>query len=516
VLSSLQQVSKVVSLLGFSGLVGVTTAGFINLFIWLAARRPHSAQATPTAEPCEIALIFEDSVLVDASDEVWQLLDASQSERPGWDDVRVALKPLVPHLPDRLPKSPIILPHQSGPKVTVDVVGDRIRMSLLPSAEMQHDWFQALQDGTELALMRPAFDHAPNPVWCVDEGGTVLWGNSAYQSLADTYDGPDDFAHHVTEALGKLSDRQGTRVDLISAKTRQTRWFEVTTQSIDKGVLHFATAVDAVVRAEEAQRNFVQTLSKTFANLTTGLAIFDRNRRLALFNPALIDLSGLSAEFLSSRPNLFEFFDKLRDQQIMPEPKNYDSWRERMAKLVAAASDDRFSETWNLVDGQTFDVTGRPYPDGAIAFLFNDITAEVSLTRGFRTELETMQSSLDAMDDAVAIFNQQGVLIASNAAHKTMWAIDPDTCLTEATILDATQQWKAAFHPAPLWPELREFVTKTSERASWDSDLRSRDGREVTCRVDPICYGSTMIRFCYAPPGRAGSNTDEPLQIVSA
>lgn len=508
--------SEVVSLLGFSVLIGVTIAGFISLFIWLAGRAPQSMQDATMARPSEIALIFEDSVLVDAADEVWQLLDASQSDRPDWTDVCLALKALVPDLPDMLPKSPLILPHLSGPKVTVDVIGDRTRVSLMPSEDMHHDWFQALQDCAELSLMRPAFDHAPNPVWCVDEDGTVLWGNSAYQMLADTYDGSDDFAHHVTEALGELGDVQGTRVDLTSAKTRQTRWFEVTIQPTDKGILHFATAVDAVVRAEEAQRNFVQTLSKTFANLTTGLAIFDRNRRLALFNPALIDLSGLSAEFLSSRPNLFEFFDKLRDHQIMPEPKNYDTWRERMAKLVAAASDDRFSETWNLVDGQTFDVTGRPYPDGAIAFLFNDITAEVSLTRGFRTELETMQSSLDAMEDAVAIFNQQGILIASNAAHKTMWATDPDTCLTEATILDATQQWKAAFHPAPLWPELREFVTKTSERASWDSDLRSRDGREVTCRVDPICYGSTMIRFCYAPPGRAGSNTDEPLQIVSA
>jgi len=270
------------------------------------------------------------------------------------------------------------------------------------------------------------------------------------------------------------------------------------------------------VRAEEAQRNFVQTLSKTFANLTTGLAIFDRDRRLVLFNPALIDLSGVSVEFLSGRPALFEFFDKLREQQIMPEPKNYDDWRERMAKLVAAASDDRFRETWNLAGGQTFDVTGRPYPDGAIAFLFNDITAEVSLTRGFRTELETMQSMLDVMEDAVAVFNQQGILTVCNAAYKAMWQVDPDTCLTESTILDATQEWKSAFHPSPVWPELRDFVTTNTERASWDSELRSKDGREVICRIDPICYGATLIRFCRATGQSGASSEKDGLQIVSA
>ena len=486
-------------------------SGLISLLIWQMSRSSQPIKQEVAPDTKAMTLLFRDGVLVDADNAIWELLDAS--DQPSWDDVRSALKTLVPDLPNTLPKAPMMVPHRSGPKISVDLSDATLRVSLLPSDDVSETWFHALQNNHELSLVRPAFDHAPNPVWCVDRDGAVLWGNAAFEKLVDARTGPQELAGLVTQAM---QETQGSRISLPSTDGRQKRWFEVTTEPLEHGVLHFATAVDAVVQAEEAQRNFVQTLSKTFANLTTGLAIFDRNRRLALFNPALIDLSGLSAEFLSSRPNLFEFFDKLRDQQIMPEPKSYDTWRERMAKLVAAASDDRFSETWNLVDGQTFDVTGRPYPDGAIAFLFNDITAEVSLTRGFRTELETMQSCLDAMEDAVASFNQQGVLIASNAAQKTLWATDPDTCLTDATILDATQQWKSAFHPAPVWPELREFVTKTSERASWDSDLRARDGREVTCRVDPICYGSTMVRFCYKPPGRLGSNSDDSLQIVSA
>lgn len=69
------------------------------------------------------------------------------------------------------------------------------------------------------------------------------------------------------------------------------------------------------------RKNFVQTLTKTFATLSIGLVIFDRNRQLMLFNPALIDLTTLPADFLSARPNLLTVFDKLRDNQIMPEPK---------------------------------------------------------------------------------------------------------------------------------------------------------------------------------------------------
>jgi hypothetical protein len=62
--------------------------------------------------------------------------------------------------------------------------------------------------------------------------------------------------------------------------------------------------ITEIVRAQQAQKNFVQTLTKTFATLAIGLAIFDRNRQLMLFNPALIDLPALPADFLSARPNL--------------------------------------------------------------------------------------------------------------------------------------------------------------------------------------------------------------------
>lgn len=504
------------SVVEFSIVAGVLFALGIVLIVQ-AAQRPRPSPDQPARPPDpEIAMLFRDGRLVDADDQLWPLLTEHGSGDLSYDQVRASLRALVPDLPEALPKTPGRIPHVAGPRVVFSVLGKQTRVMLRPDSDTRDSWFRARIDSVLVHQLQPALAQSPNPIWSTDTDGAYLWGNEAFLKLADSHGGPETFVRHMSSLLETPTIPRSNRVSVNVDAQRQQRWFEVTTRKTDTGILHFATSVDAVVQAEEAQRNFVQTLSKTFANLTTGLAIFDRNRRLALFNPALIDLSGLSAEFLSGRPNLFEFFDKLREQQVMPEPKNYEHWRERMARLVAAASDDRFRETWNLAGGQTFDVTGRPYPDGAIAFLFNDITAEVSLTRGFRTELETMQSSLDAMDDAVAIFNQQGVLTISNAAYKSMWSIDPDTCLADVTILDSTQEWKSAFHPNPIWPELRDFVTVATERASWDHDLRAKDGREVICRVDPICYGATMIRFSHAPARRTGADQSKPLQIVSA
>ncbi|MFP7672331.1 PAS-domain containing protein [Marivita sp. S0852] len=495
-----------------SVVIGLACAGVATTVLMRrnAVGQPPEASTPDTS----IALLFRDDQLIDADNAIWPLLPDSEG-KPTWQDVAQALQKTVPAFP-KTAVAPVGEAGESGVTVQVTQVEDVTRVTLIPKDAQPKNWFKTRQAEVALAHISPALDLAPNAIWFGDPDGTVQWSNATFKALEQDYAGSKPLAAHITDLIQPPTARGTKRISLKSKHTRDDRWFDVSIHKTAEGDLHFASAVDAVVKAEEAQRNFVQTLSKTFANLTTGLAIFNRDRRLALFNPALIDLSGLSAEFLSGRPNLFEFFDKLREQQIMPEPKNYDDWRERMAKLVAAASDDRFRETWTLSDGQTYDVTGRPYPDGAIAFLFNDITAEVSLTRGFRTELETMQSLIDTLDDAVAVFNQQGILTVCNAAYKEAWKVDPDTSITDANILDATQDWKAAFHPNPIWPEIRDFVTRTTERASWDTDLRSRDGRDVTCRIDPMCYGATLIRFSIGHKRQAQNDEKDRLEIVSA
>ena len=46
----------------------------------------------------------------------------------------------------------------------------------------------------------------------------------------------------------------------------------------------------------------IQILTRTFASLPTGLALFDTERRLQVFNPALVDLTGAGPVVPSSAP----------------------------------------------------------------------------------------------------------------------------------------------------------------------------------------------------------------------
>ncbi|MEZ5684429.1 MAG: hypothetical protein R3D78_00325 [Paracoccaceae bacterium] len=129
-------------------------------------------------------------------------------------------------------------------------------------------------------------------------------------------------------------------------------WFDCYSYPWENGSMHFALPADSTVRAERALRDFVQTLTKTFADLPIGLAIFDQQRQLQMFNPALLDLTQLGPDFLSARPTLYAFLDRLREARMMPEPKDYRSWRLQMTELEKASAAGFHVETRSLPGGR--------------------------------------------------------------------------------------------------------------------------------------------------------------------
>jgi len=368
----------------------------------------------------------------------------------------------------------------------------------------------------ETEMLQNAMGQAPYPVWHEDTDGTVSWCNAAYRTLCQKALGefPDTTPSLFSLSSEKAPHGKKTRSSVAVTGSTKKLWYDVSVVTLDKGHLFYAVDINAVVDAEIAQRNFVQTLAKTFAQLSIGLAIFDRNRQLALFNPALIDLTALPADFLSARPNLLSFFDRLRDQRMMPEPKNYGSWRNQMADLVAAAADGRYQETWSLPSGSVYSVSGRPHPDGAVAFLFEDITAEITLTRRFRADLEMGQAILDKLEDAITVFSESGGLIFSNTAYRNLWDVDPDSSFAQMSVLDATRSWQDRCQATPVLGEIRDFVATRENRADWWSHIRLKAGRKLICNVYPIQNGATMVSFANSASDTPQSDKNQDLLVL--
>ncbi len=362
--------------------------------------------------------------------------------------------------------------------------------------------------------IRLAMDQAPYPVWLLDQNASVRWCNAAYVALVRKARGLDtDLTLPLFPDTGAEPRRGGkSRVSIDVTGSESKLWFDLTQVDHAEGRLFYAVDINAIVQAETAQRKFVQTMTKTFAQLSIGLAIFDRNRQLALFNPALIDLTTLPPDFLSCRPNISSFFDRLRDQHMMPEPKNYRSWRNQMNDLLEAAEDGNYQETWSLPSGSVYSVSGRPHPDGAVAFLFEDITAEITLTRRFRSEMDLMQSILDKLADAIAVFSEDGTLALTNYAYQRLWGTREEAGFQNETVTDVTRIWQDHCVATPVLGEIRDFVDMRDDRTEWSAEIRMRDGTALDCTVMPMQNGATIVRFATA----SNSLTAEPMAQISA
>lgn len=386
-------------------------------------------------------------------------------------------------------------------------IGGRVRLTLNGTQGDYGMGFsdRVLQDAmaSELSFLRQLTENAPQQIWQQDGRGHVIWANRAYLGLSDKLNGatapemawPEkpvfaDLHFDVPEARSIQR-----RVSIRQPDHKTDTWFEVTSIREGDTTLHYATDANNTVIAEQARIKLLQTLSKTFAHLSVGLAIFDHTRQLTSFNPALMDLTRMSPEFLSSRPTVDMFLDTLREARILPEPKNYADFREQFHAVEDAARQGIYAERWNLPDGLTYQVTGKPHTDGAFAFFFEDISAEVALTRRFRSDIETGQHVLDTLPEAIAVFSGSGTLVMSNKAYSDLWNLSDEVLFDRQDIKAELSVWQQNCAASPIWGELRDFIGSTGPRTIWEDTAVLDDGRRVDCAAKPIPGGMTMVTF---------------------
>ncbi len=473
--------------------------------------RYKGAQGTSKFAP---SFLFEGMTLQHASDGAEELIAKKLDNMPDWEATLLILSEEFPSVEAFLSDIPDNGVESCRSKVNPDVsltaerTGTRIRLTVqgidpATTRDVLHrlDQLSLLR---ELELLRTVAHDAPQLIWQEDDDGKVTWCSRAYLSYADRANPHQEIDVPIWPAKPLFDDlkrpprhsefAQKSTLPLVLSKDDAEHWFNITSIPNANGTLHVASDANDQVRSERDQKAFIQTFSKTFAQLSIGLAIFDRSHNLSMFNPALVQMTGLSINLLSARPSIEAVLDQLRETGKLPEPKDYTAWRIGLTQMVDDAKLGTYHELWNLTDGQTFRVTGRPHLDGAIALLFEDVSAEVSLTRRFRGELETSQSVLDALPDAIAVFSHSSSLVLSNAAYAEMWD-EPHDVLQTVDLHGALETWTRSSSPTRVWRRIESFANSQSDRTPWRDSFVLNNGRQIVCHVQSVGGGMIMVKF---------------------
>lgn len=494
---------------------------------WDRARGGHSGKRRVDQDPRHLptVFLFKGNKLIDATPPAHSLLRHRCAQGSEWQSLQSWIASRFPEAIEKIdrPDHPGRIEmvgsiSSDGPKLRllVEDLGRDLRRITL--SDMQPDQtginvdalsHQAMVD--ELELLQNALDNTPTMIWRQDSRDRVTWANAAYLERAEMV---ATLGWPLPRLLDVSIDQSETEIEFSRAKLHvdgQTYWYDCYIHQYGEERIFFALPADAAVQAERILREFVQTLTKTFAALHVGLAIFDRQRNLQLFNPALLELTGLPVEFVAARPRLADFLDQLRERRMVPEPKDYRSWREHIGNLEAAAALGHHVEEWSLPRGQTIRVTGCPHPDGAVAFLFEDITSETSMARQFRAELGLCRTVLDAQDDALAVFARDGQLVLSNRAYRDLWGEGA------ATMVDAIEEWRNLTRVGPGFDALcNRLMTSGDQAARSNGAMSGPEGQLIGWSVSSIGGGKKMLRFRLDEVGAAEVHKEAGNELPNA
>lgn len=454
--------------------------------------------------------LFDGDILIDASPGARALLSGVATPSSAWGKLLAYLDPIFPdartHLADLKTVGLVLLEGEDSDSMPLHLRaewrGGLARITLIDAESRgSHPLTDPLIHramSEELSVLRGMLTDAPILAWRERDDGEVIWANTGYVMTAAALLDP---GRDLTWPLPRLFERIATAQGAAGQRQRvirrdgTERWFDLTVVHEGSSRKVFALPCDGAVNAEGTLRDLMQTLTRTFAHLPIGLAVFDKQRKLQLFNPALVDLTGLPPDFLSSRPTVLAMLDMMRDRNMVPEPKDYRRWRDQFAEMEVQDGITKYEELWNLAGGQTYKVVGRPQANGSMALMFEDISGEMMRTRRFHANLELSQSVIDSMDEAMAVFSETGQVVMLNEAYARLWGHDPSEKFSEAGIRDAARHWAAHTAPGTPWSEAEDFVATIGDRINWQMKARLTDGRMLDCRFQPLAGGATLIGF---------------------
>ncbi|MEM9780922.1 MAG: PAS-domain containing protein [Pseudomonadota bacterium] len=261
----------------------------------------------------------------------------------------------------------------------------------------------------------------------------------------------------------------------------------------DGSSIGIATDATVAAQAERTLGRFVQTMTETFAHLTAGLAIFDRNQKLVLFNPAFAQLLQLDPAWLANRPSLRDAIDALRENQRIPETGDYHGWRRRLLGLFENTERADLDEIWHLADGTNIKVLARPHPHGSLAFVFDDISDRIRLEQRYRQSIDLQEVTLNRLQEGLAVFGTDGRLRILNASFTRIFGIDAGLIQAGMHVQEVVRLVSGLTVETDLWDRVTAAITAEETRAPWDGRLTLGSNRVLRLRAAPLPGGDTMV-----------------------
>ena len=199
----------------------------------------------------------------------------------------------------------------------------------------------------------------------------------------------------------------------------------------------------ALARANEASENAWSNLRLATETIPDGIALFDSDDRLVLFNrrfcceiPDVSDALGIGLTFSEYLKIISH--SRFLDVSEHGSPEKWVDWR----KIQHRKSPVRFNI--NIVGGSLLQIQSQRTVSGSTVILHTDVTKIVQLERdkAMEQQVRLLRTTLDHLDQGVCIFDPTGTCVGWNSRLDSLLAMPDSHALSDQrlpTLLDSMQ-----------------------------------------------------------------------------
>jgi len=361
-------------------------------------------------------------------------------------------------------------------------------------------------------------ERSPVPAWRRNANLELVWVNRAYADVVEAPSAGDVVKQQIEldNSIKKLAasaaaERKANEGRAVINSRGERRVFRIVETPLhgsgDAALGGVAIDVTELDKARTDLKQQIDANQRTLDQIQTAVAIFGASQNLIYYNRAFRELWSLDDAELSGRVYHGEVLDHLRLKGRLPEPSDFDKWKEDQLALytegLAEPGAERLGgapdETWHLPDGRTLRVARLRHPLGGVMLAFENITEKITLEAQYNTQIKVQKATLNNLAEGVAVFAGDGALRLYNKAFQKLWRLDQRHLDAKPHVDGIVDNLKKLARDADSsFDALRRCIVSKAhqDRQTYEfREIRLIDGRTIAIGAEPLPDGATLAHF---------------------
>jgi signal transduction histidine kinase len=214
---------------------------------------------------------------------------------------------------------------------------------------------------------------------------------------------------------------------------------------------------------------------------------------LSFFNRPFAMMTQLDPDWLSEQPEFDRVIERMREQQRLPETRDFPAWKEERRGWFTSA-DEVVEEEWMLPNGDHVRVVAQPLPDGGLRLFLEDRTEQLRLASARDTLLRVRAATFDNLFEAISVFASDGRLYTWNSRFLEDWELDEEWLTSHPRVDELVPAMARKLVNPTAAAQIREMVRQTTnERQSATGRISMTDGRHFQFAAVPLPDGNALL-----------------------